>query len=157
MRAIKRNSKLWQFLHNSGVLDSGNEELIREKKKEYYRLYDLEQKHKKRKSEKRNFTVSIPPSQINHVRSRARQYQVDIPDYIKLLIKADIKSTAAITETQTLKEILQILRSYKNTVKEIEEKEPFGWLSKNKGYDELVKTLASIEQEVLGLINKKRA
>lgn len=154
MQSPKRNSKLWIYLSESGVLNTGDEALIKAKRLEYYRIYDKELKLKKRKFEKRSFTISFPTIEIQHIRSRAKQYHSEIPDYIKLLVKADLTNTYVIENTLTYKEILQILQYYKNAIKDIEDKDVKNWLGSNKNYDTLVKNIQALEDKIKILTQK---
>ncbi len=154
MRSTNRNSKLWIYLNQSGVLDTEDETVIKEKIKEYYRIYDKELKKQKRNIDKRNFTISFPTIEIQHIRNRAKQYNSDIPTYIKVLVKADLTNTTFIENTLTYKEILQALQYYKNAVKDIEEKDVKNWLGSNKNYDALVKIIQSLENKIIVLTQK---
>lgn len=154
MKIPKKNSKLGIYLYESGAIETGDESIIKAKIKEYYRTYDKEIKQKKRKTEKRNFTISFPMSDIQHIRRRAKQYSYEITEYIKLLVKADITNTSVTENTVTYKEILQLLQYYKNAVKDIEEKEVKSWLGVNKNYEALANIINTLETDIRTLVKK---
>jgi hypothetical protein len=118
-------------------------------------MYDLALKQKKRKIEKRTFSISFVPSDIQHICKRAKQRQVEIIDYIKILVKADITDTSFIENTMTFKQILQILQYYKNAVKEIEEKDVKNWIGSNKNYEALTATLTALETSIRNLVKQR--
>lgn len=147
MKYPKRNTKLWIYLYQSGILDSNDEAVIQQAIKDYYKKYDRELKKRIRKVEKRNFSISFPTSQINHIRKRAKEYNVTIVDYIKLLVIADISKSSPLEHTLAYKEILQLLQHYKNSIDIIEAKETNKWFGASN-YDELKKLLLHIAEIV---------
>lgn len=147
MKYPKRNTKLWIYLYQNGILESKDEDVIKQAIKDYYKKYDRDLKKQIRKVEKRNFSISFPTSQINHIRKRAKEYNVTIVDYIKLLVKADLTGTSPFEHTLTYKEILQLLQHYKNAIDAIESKESNKWFG-NNNYDELKKLLQYILEMV---------
>lgn len=151
MKYPKRNTKLWIYLYQNGILDSKDETVIKQATKDYYRKYDRELKKRKRKIEQRQFSISFSIMQINHVRKRAKEYNVKVIDYLKLLVKADLSSTSPLEHTLTYKEILQVLQQYKNSIDAIESKESNKWFG-NNNYDELKKLL----QYILEMVEVKK-
>lgn len=147
MKYPKRNTKLWIYLYQSGILESENEQQIQSAIKEYYRKYDRDLKKRIRKVEKRNFSVSFTTSQINFIRKRAKEYDMTVVDYIKFLVSADLSKSSPLEHTITYKEILQLLQYYKNAIDAIEAKESNKWFGTSH-YDELKKILLYIAEMV---------
>lgn len=151
MKYPKPNTKLYSYLQQLGVLESKDETIIQQAVKDYYRKYDRELKNRKRIIEKRNFSISFSTQQINHIRKRAKEYNITIVDYLKLLVKADLSGSSPLEHTLTYKEILQLLQQYKNTIEAIEVKESNRWFN-TSNYDELKKLL----QHILEMVEIKK-
>lgn len=147
MKYPKRNTKLWIYLYQSCILESGDKQKIQSAIKEYYRKYNRDLKKRIRKVEKRNYSVSFPTSQINHIRKRAKEYNLSIPDYLKLLVTADLSKSSPLEHMLDYKEILQLLQYYKNSIDAIEAKESSKWFG-TSNYDELKKLLLHIAEMV---------
>lgn len=147
MKYPKRNSKLWIYLDQNGILDSKEEAVLQQAIIDYYRKYNRDLKKRIRKVEKRNFSISFPTSQINHIRKRAKEYNVTVVDYLKLIVKADLSKSSPLEQTTVYMETLQILQHYKTTIDAIEAKEINKWFG-NTHYDELKKALQNIVELV---------
>ncbi|MDB5227418.1 MAG: hypothetical protein JWN78_1611 [Bacteroidota bacterium] len=147
MKYPKRNTRLWLHLYQNGFLDGGDEAVIQQEIKDYYKAYDRKLKHRKRKIERREFSLSFSNLQIKQVRIRAKEYGVTIPGYLKLLVCADLSQSSPLKHTMDYKEILQLLTYYKNTIDGIEVKETNKWFS-NNNYDELRMVLESIKTKI---------
>lgn len=147
MKYPKRNTKLWIYLYQTGFLESKDEAVIKQAIKDYYKKYDRDLKQRKRKIEQREFTISFSTQLINHIRKRAKEYNVTVIDYLKILANADLSCTSPLEHTLTYKEILQVLQQYKNSIDAIESKESNKWFG-NNNYDELKKLLQYILEMV---------
>ena len=147
MRNPKQHSSLWKYIYISGI-DITNKALVNEKKKEYYQMYDKEFQKRKRKIECRQFSISFPIHQINHVRKRAKDHGlINVVDYLKALVKADLSNSSPLEQTLLYKEVLQLLQHYKNSLDAIEANESkrlFG----NNNYNNLRKILDYIQAEI---------
>ena len=147
MKYPKRNTKLWIYLYQTRCLKTKDEAFIKLSIKDYYKKYDQNLKQKKRKIEQREFTISFSTQLINHIRKRAKEYNVTVIDYLKILANADLSCTSPLEHTLTYKEILQVLQQYKNSIDAIESKESNKWFG-NNNYDELKKLLQYILEMV---------
>lgn len=142
---------LWVYLDQSGILQSGDPKRIEQAKKEYWRKYDTELKRKKR-AERRSFTLSLPKQEMNLLRKRAADLGYDAVDYIKLLIHADLQKTSLAAQSEVFLKILQLLQQYRNAIQRIEEgKEKQKWFSGGDKMDAVNKTLRDLEAEIRAL------
>ena len=144
---IKRNTKLYNHLYQTGILESGDDQLIKDTIKSYYRNLDKELQNRKRKIECRQFSISFPVQQINHVRKRAKDYGLSVVDYLKALVKSDLSNSSPLEQTLLYKEVLQLLQHYKNTLDALEANESkrlFG----NNNYNNSRKILESIQSQI---------
>lgn len=121
-------------------------------KKQFYKLYNKQLKQQKR-NERRVFTVSFPVSQIQHIRKRSKDYNSDIPSYIKALVKADVSNTTIIEQLQMYRQILQMLHQYNKAIDTISAKDTNRWFGKNN-IDSLYGILENIETEIKKVIHK---
>jgi len=147
MKYPKRNTKLWSYLNQNGFLESNNEIDIQNAIKQYYRDYDRELKKRKRSIEKREFSISFPKHRMNHILKRSRDYNTTVVDYLKLLVEGDLSKASPLKFTVMYKEILQLLRHYKNAIDTIESKENNRWFG-NNNFQALHKILSSIKDKI---------
>lgn len=125
---------------------------VADNKKEFYKLYNKQLKQQKR-NERRVFSVSFPVSQIHHIRKRSKDYNADIPSYIKALVKADVSNSTIIEHLQVYRQILQVLHQYNKAIDAIAAKDANRWLGKNN-IDSLYGILENIETEIKQLIHR---
>ena len=125
---------------------------VADSKKEFYKLYNKQLKQQKR-SERRVFTVSFPVSQIQHIRKRSKDYNTDIPSYIKALVKTDVSNSTIIEHLHVYRQMLQVLHQYNKAIDTIAAKDTNRWFGKNN-IDSLHDILETIETEIKQLIHK---
>ena len=126
-------------------------ESVADAKKQFYKIYNRELKQQKRR-ERRVFTVSFPVIQIQHIRKRSREYNTDIPGYIKALVRAEILNTTVIEQLHVYRQILQVLHQYKKAIDAITSKDTKRWFAKNNT-DSLHEILKTLEEEIKKLIH----
>ncbi|MDB5227827.1 MAG: hypothetical protein JWN78_2020 [Bacteroidota bacterium] len=142
MRTLKRNSKIRNYLFQTGALETRDETIIKKAKQQYWREYDKQLKRSKRNA-KRTFTVSFQIQELDRLRSQAKYNGINIPEYIKQAVKADISNTYVIPHAHILRHIQQLLINCKQQLKTIADKDAKNWLGINKNYDA---TLTIIDQ-----------
>jgi len=147
MRKIRRNTKLWLYLYQSGVLASNNETLIKQKVHEYWKLYDKERKKRKR-AIKTEFTISFTKEEVKALKYVALNVGLTIPDYIKQLVYTNIKTHPFTPYAQTIKHIEQLLIHYKNKINDIAKKEVKNFLGMSKNYDLLTAAITEIQTTI---------
>jgi hypothetical protein len=148
MRRIQKGTGLWNYLEHTGVLATGDEAAIAEAKKTYLRIYDREIKRKKRQ-QKRIYTVSFTPKEVKDVQGKAKVGGYTIADYLKACVRADIENSYVVPYPHILREIEQLLATYLNTVKDIGNRDMKGWFSSNRNYMALEESIQQIERTVL--------
>lgn len=147
MRTPRRNSKIRNYLFQIGALKTGDETVIKEAKKQYWREYDKQLKKDKRNI-KRTFTVSFQVQELDKIRHQAKYNGINIPEYIKQAVKADLTNTYVIPHPHILKEIAQLLINCKNQLKTIAEKDAKNWLGMNKNYDTTLTIIEQVERTI---------
>lgn len=148
MRKPRRNTKLWLYLYQSGVLNSNDETLIKQKAKEYWKDYDRNRKKRKRAS-KREYTITFKQEEIKALKFTAHTVGMSIPEYIRQLTRTNILSVPFVAHAQTIKHIEQILIHCKNKINDIAKKETTkNWLGKNNNYDTLTTTIEQIQTTI---------
>ena len=143
----RQASKIWIYL-NSLNIDMSDKTTVEQARKEYYRKYDRELKVRKRTIEKREFMISFPKIEIQHLRKRAKIHNASMPMYLKYLVKSDLLDVHILEVMPVYREILQLLQKYFNAIEEIELKESKRWFG-NNDYEELRRILNSIKNEIL--------
>jgi hypothetical protein len=153
MRKPRRNTRLWLYLYQNGILQTGDEELIAKSIKDYKRKYDRELKQQKRKEEKRSFSISFPITEIIPIRKRSKDYHLNVVDYIKALVKADLTKTSTIQQLSIFKEILLLLQDCRNAIQNLEERDNMKWFGKSN-YASVVDIILKLEQEIISVASK---
>jgi hypothetical protein len=148
MRRLRKNTGLLKYLEHTGVLATGDQTAIAEAKKAYWRNYDKESKRKKRQ-QKRAFTISFIPKEMQHINRNAKAKGYEIAEYVKACVRADIENSYVIPYPYLLREIEQLLLTYLNTIKEISSRDMKGWFSSNRNYMALEESIQNIERTVV--------
>lgn len=147
MRTPKRNSKIRNYLFQTGALETRDETIIKKVKQQYWREYDKNKKRDRRKA-KRTFTVSFQIQKLDKLRSQAKYNGTNIPEYIKQAVKADISNTYVIPHAHILRHIQQLLINCKQQLKTIADKDAKNWLGMNKNYDATLTIIEQLEKTI---------
>lgn len=129
MSKIKKKGGLYNYLKERGLDTCEDDTLLELTKREYWREYDKNLKHRKRKIEKRAFTISFPKDEMPNIKRNASQSGYSLHEYIKQCVFASIRNTYVIPHLYAYKEILQQISSCKNILNSLQEKDKGLWAS----------------------------
>ncbi|MEM6342695.1 MAG: hypothetical protein AAF927_02400 [Bacteroidota bacterium] len=108
-KPIRRNTGMWEYLEQSGVLESGNEDAIAAVKKEYQRKYQREYRKKKRK-ERPEVTLTLSKADWLELTHSAQQHHYSLPAFIKQAALAYLKQTFLVPDREPVSRLEQRLR-----------------------------------------------
>lgn len=168
MRKLKKNTGLYQYLDQVGVLEKGTEDEIKMARRHYWQERDRAYKAKKRIKQKREIVLAFPAGEINHIRYTAKAKGHTIHDYIRACVKADMSQMTVIPHRALVAEIMQVMQQCNNQLDAIKKKEEKGWLAISRTYenvetiikqterriDELLKRPNSLKETIVETINR---
>ncbi len=145
---LKKNSGVYTYLMESGVLENATPEEIQAARKKYWNEYHRLRQIKKRKKEKREIVIAFPADQINFIRSTAKAKSYKLHDYIRACVKADIEHSMVIPHQDMVAEILQAVRRCYNELDAIQAKEGKAWFALNRTYENVLTVIGSVETAI---------
>lgn len=125
----KRNSKLWEYLEASGVLEKGSDEEIKAVRRAYWKNYWFEYKQKQRKG-KPEFSVYFSKTNGDYetVERAARKHSLTITGFIHSATLSYIRQTYIVPDKLQVAKLEQLLADCLNEIKTIiKPKERYFW------------------------------
>lgn len=156
MRKSKRNSGVWNYLNQLGILETGTEDEIQAARKKYWNEYARLRQIKKRKAEKREIVVSFPADEINHVRSVAKAKGYSIQNYMRACVKADMQHITVIPHSMLVAQVMQVLRQCYTQLEAIRQKEGKAWFAISGTYENVETVLNQTENILLDLLKRPK-
>ncbi|MDW3651017.1 MAG: hypothetical protein R8P61_28330 [Bacteroidia bacterium] len=108
-KPIRRNTGMWEYLEQSGVLESGNEEAIEAVKKEYKRQYQRKYRKQKRK-ERPEVTITLAKPDWLKLTHAAQQHHYSLPSFIKHAALSYLNQTYLVPDREPVSRLEQRLR-----------------------------------------------
>lgn len=107
----KAEHKVYAYLHQSGVLDSGTSEEIETARKEYWKIYKRNWRKNKRKEET-EVTASFNDLEFIKIESQANIHNLSNPQFVKKAVLAYIDKKYLVPNELTVRKISQLLSQY---------------------------------------------
>ena len=145
----KNNSKMWEYLGLSGVLEKGTAEEIETAKKAYRKNYLLSYKQKQR-SRKPEFTISFSKEkgEFGKVEKEAKKHDLAITGFIHLATLAYINQTYIVPNALQLSKLQQVLSDCLNEIQSIVRfKEKYHW-ERNSKLEAIEKRIEKLEKQI---------
>jgi uncharacterized coiled-coil DUF342 family protein len=146
LKNTRRNSALWAYLHEKGVLDKGKDEILRAKKE--YRQQYLKAFKQKRKSNRKDYTITCNPKEAKLFKIKAEEYGLKIASFIKQAAIAYAGNTDVIPQINMFHNILQLLLRSESRIREIAGKDKGVWYKSDKRYDELEEIVRELRGKI---------
>lgn len=108
-KPIRRNTGLWEYVEQSGVLESGNDEAIEAVKKEYHRKYQREYRKQKRK-DRPEVTITLPKPIWLKLTHAAQRHHYSLPAFIKHAAVSYLDQTYLVPDREPVSRLEQYLR-----------------------------------------------
>jgi len=142
------NSSFWEFLNESGVLEKGNDEEIKEVKKAYRKKYFSEFKRKQRKNNP-EFTIHFSKSnhEYEQIVRAAKKHNLSIPFFIKSASLAYLNRSYVVPNRLMIAKLEQLLSNCLNEIKSISIKRENFW-ERGQKLERIEKIISELEEEM---------
>jgi hypothetical protein len=144
-----RNSKLWEYLETSGVLEKGTGEEIKAAKRSYRKKYFLEYKQKQRQN-KPEYVINFSKENGEHDRilKAAKRHNMSTSGFIHSASLAYIENRFIIPDRIQVAQLEQLLSECLNEIKTlVKTKERFFYGREDK-IDVIEKSIIKLEAQI---------
>lgn len=140
---IRKNTSIWAYLDELGVLEIGSDEEIKQAKKQYWKKYFLEYKRNRRKTIS-EFPISLSKKngEYSRVRREACSHNMTTTTFLKKSAFAYMEKRFLVPDREKLSRLLQMLSQILNEIRQ----------RKNLPYYEIEKRIEALEVEVNNLL-----
>ena len=146
MRKTRRSS-LWNYLNQVGVLERGDEDEIRQAKKQYRQLYlkRYKQSYKRRNTD---FTITCNPEEKARLIVAAHAHGLKPVHFLKKAAFAYCRQVYLVPHVEVMHSILQLLLRYETTIERVVEKDKGAWYKADRRYEELEQAVTAMREGV---------
>lgn len=142
MSRTQHMAGVWKFLEMSGVLDTGSEMDVAQKRREYWNMRKRLSKQEKRKKET-EFKIYFTDQELSTIAIAAKVHGISRTRYIKQAALAYTAKRHLVLDRAALNHITQLLSLNSAYLQEVAELMP------SDAADVLLKRMASLERQVL--------
>jgi hypothetical protein len=144
----RKNSPLWKYLEDNGVLEKGSDAEIKAVRKAYWKKYFLEYKQKQRKN-KPEYIVHFSKNNGEHGRilEAAMKHQMKVPAFLKASAFAYLGNTYVVPNRLMIAHLEQILSDCLNEIKAIAHTKERFWEREQK-LDRIEKRIENLEEQM---------
>ncbi|PCI19308.1 hypothetical protein COB64_04025 [Candidatus Wolfebacteria bacterium] len=147
---------MWQFLDDSGVLDNGTDEEIKEVKREYRKLYLTKWKRDRRLNHP-EFTISLNKDENELIALQAIKHNRSRTAYLKAAALAYTNKTYVVPDKATLARIEQVLGSVYNCVDAIAQERQSTLFTRERDFVQLKKMVEGLEANISKSLREPRS
>lgn len=147
MRKMRKNTGLWQYLNETGVLERANKEEIKNAKSEYRKKYLRDYKKKHRQSRK-EYLVSYTLKDALIIQTNATKHGISESQWIKRSAHAYGEQTFLTPAPHVLHNILQILMLCRSYITMLSQKDTQAWFKSNRNYESLEKIIHNLQTDI---------
>jgi len=149
MRRSNRNSKLWEYLESTGVLEKGSDEEIKEAKRVYRKKYLLLYKQKQR-TKKPEYVIVFSKENGEHERisEAAKRHKMTVTAFVHSASLAYLSNTYVVPDRLQIARLEQLLSDCLNEIKAIiRPKERFFW-ERDQRLERIEKRIVQLELQI---------
>ena len=149
MQRRTRNTKMWEYLERSGVLENGTDEQIKIAKRSYRKKYLLEYKQKQRKIKPEYHIIfSKGNGEYEKVNRAAKLHSMTITGFVHSAVLAYISNTYVVPDKLQIARLEQLLSECLNEIKTIVHiKEKYFW-ERDRKIDAIEKRIEKLEDQI---------
>lgn len=144
MRKIPRNSKLWEYLNRTGVLEHGTSDDIAIAKKEFRKIY-LSTYKKQSRTKKSEHTISLTPAERSIIEKNRSEQTLTLATLIKKSALAYLTQKPFFPYTQELAKVSQKLTEIELNIERIASKER-GIFSMKRDYEIVIHEVENVHK-----------
>ncbi len=145
-RKINKETGLYAFLDKQGVLESGNDELIRATKRRYWLGYKKKWNKEKLKKYKA-YTIHYNPKELDFISKAAEKYNIKVTNFIKQSSLANKKN---VVDPIAVGEIRGLLALHFFFLQSLSEEDKLSTEQANQ----MLNKITNLEKEVLAAFHK---
>lgn len=148
-----KKSPLYEFLKSTGVLETGDKDIIAEAKKQYRKQYLKNHKQQYRKS-KKHIAVILEDHEQKVLESQAKIHGLSLPQYIKQSALHYQAGLFLVPHAQVYLEIKELVYRVYREIQEVQKKEKTKWFGSVNNYDLLKEKVLLLESESKQIFHK---
>ena len=116
----RKDSSIWKYLEEKGVLVNGTDAEIKQAKREYKKIYILSYKRKQRQTNPEySILFSSQNGEHKKVADASKEHKTSITKFIKSAVLAYLDKTYIVPDKEKVAELEQILSQCRNEIKTI--------------------------------------
>ena len=149
MRRKTKESGMWAFLEECGVLEKGSDAEIKEAKRAYRKKYFLKYKREQR-SKRPEFTICLLKNNgdFDTIQKAAKKHKMTMTAFIRTATLAYIRKTYVVPDRLQIAHLEQLLSDCLNEIQTIvHTKEKFFWERERK-LDLIEKRIIALESKI---------
>ena len=146
---MSKRVKIWDYLDETGVLEYGTEEEIKQAKKEYRKKYLLEYKRNYRQR-KQEFIISFDRDngELSRVIKASKAHRKSVPEFVKSAVFGYLERKYVVPNTYQVAQLELLLSQVLNEIQQIAgKKERFFW-EKNSILESIEARIQKLEGEL---------
>ncbi|MCH8904457.1 MAG: hypothetical protein IIA45_11145 [Bacteroidetes bacterium] len=143
---LKKDNNLYEYLERTGVLQTGDEDLIQKARNEYYKLYQKEYKRNRRITHP-EFSIHFAPDEHLTIAEAARKHNMSISRFIKDASLSYTKQVYLALDPVRIGRIEQSLSQIINEIRSLAESKDF-WLDSQASLDKIYSIVNELEDKV---------
>lgn len=118
MNEIDTSMTMKEYLFASGILERGTKEEIADAKKDYRREY-LRRKKEEHRTKNRTISLSFPNIYAEYLESKAIEYHMQIPTFLKACINGYLEQVYIIPDEKNIKGLETALNRIGNNINQL--------------------------------------
>lgn len=150
---MPKKSPLYEYLKSTGVLETGDKDMIAEAKKQYRKQYLKNHKQHYRKS-KKHIAVILEDHEQKVLEEQAKNHGLSLPQYIKQSALHYQAGLFLVPHTQVCLEIKEMVYGIYREIQEIQKKEKTKWFGTINNYDFLKEKVLLLESQTQQIFHK---
>lgn len=117
---IRKNTNLWAYLEEKGVLENGTDEQIKQAKREYKKIYMFNYKRRQRETNP-EYIISFSTQKGEHkkVAEASKEHKTSVTKFIKAATLAYLNKTYIVPDKEQVATLEQTLSHCRNEIQRI--------------------------------------
>ena len=151
-RKLNSKSSIYSFLKESGVLESGTPEEIKNARHQYWKEYKRKWRVQKRKSDS-EFAIYLNDEELNEISAEAKRHKLSRSKFIKQACIAYINNTFIVPDSKEVKRIAQQLSMTFNSIQELTAENKIDF----KFGKSILEAIYKLEREILPALHNPKS
>ena len=153
MKKTRHNSGLWQYLSETGCLERGNENEIKQAKAEYRKLYNKTHKREKRRAGL-EISICLTKDERLHLEREAKRHGQKLPTFIRQTSLSYIKQVYIVVDRKIVTHLQQMLFQCVQDIQIIAKQKHF-FTSQSK-FEQLEQVIERLNKEIMLALTKPK-